>query len=123
MKISFTTIARGDDSAYGAPARLLIPHHARWEAVWRRHVSDLSPPPPIPKIDFDREAVLAVFSEEERTAGHRVEIVAVEQQGSVLIVKIRQRQAGRAAQDVITRPFHIVRVDTVGVGEASFRIV
>jgi len=38
-------------------------------------------------------------------------------------VKIRQRQAGRAAQDVITRPFHIVRVDTVGVGEASFRIV
>lgn len=124
MQIDFTTIKRGDDSGYPLTSQMVIDHQDQWEQIWQAHTSELMPSPPFPKIDFGCHQVIAVFAGEKRTSGYEIEIVGVETRITgkggypLLVLKIRYSQPREVVQDVITRPYHIIKalkVDAIQV--------
>ena len=125
MQLNFTTIDRGNDSGYSLTSQMVIDNQKQWEQVWQAHTSELIPPPSLPKINFDHEQVIAVFAGEKRTSGYAVEIIGVETrttgQGSypLLVLKIRYSQPGATVQDVMTRPYHIIKIARVNVIEVA----
>lgn len=118
MLVDFNTIARGEDSGYVKTSQIVIENEEQWADLWEKHISNIEPSPPLPKVDFTREMVIAVFSGEKPTSGYPVEIVSVETKPSkiidhgLLIVKIRQRQPGKGeiVMDVMSQPQHIIKI-------------
>lgn len=122
MKINFTSITHGDDSGYRKADRMVIGSKERWNGLWRKHTLDLLPPPPVPEIDFTRDEVIAVFAGEKSSSGYSIRVAAVEtsNDSEILIVKIRQDKPGKIAEDVITRPYHMVSIPRRGVASVIF---
>ena len=69
----------------------------------------------IPKIDFSKETVIAVFMGEKNTGGFAVTIENVKQENEKLIVQIRETKPG--PKDMVTlainQPFCFVKVNSV----------
>jgi hypothetical protein len=124
--VPFTTIDKGDISYfnYGDPAFLggdmVIKDERTWNWFWIRHKNSgplLIPPPPVPKIDFDREMVLAVMLGYQTSGGGpAIEISSIEilweigldkeyMNGINVFVKENREQG---ALTLITNPYHIV---------------
>ncbi|MBN3927003.1 protease complex subunit PrcB family protein [Nostoc sp. NMS4] len=124
MKINFTTIARGAQSGFHTSSQMMINSPEKWADVWEQHTSDSIPPPPIPFVDFTNAQVVAVFAGEKPTSGYSVDILAVEKTGDspslVITVKDCQPNPGDFASDVITQPYHIIRIPRMDVEQARF---
>ncbi len=119
MQINFTNIDRGASSGYPLTSQMVIDNQEEWEQVWQAHTSELIPSPSLPKIDFGCDQVIAVFAGEKRTSGYAIEIVGVETRTTgdggypLLVLKIRYSQPREVVQDVITRPYHIIKASKV----------
>jgi len=70
----------------------------------------------IPKIDFSKETVIAVFMGEKTTGGFAITIENVKEENEKLIVKIKETKPG--PEDMvtmaITQPFCFVKISSVG---------
>lgn len=125
MQINFATIDRGDSSGHPLTSQMVIDNQEQWAQVWQMHTSELIPSPSPPKIDFDFEQVIAVFAGEKRTSGYEIEIVGVETRTTgkggypLLVLKIRYSQPKVVVQDVITRPYHIIKASKVDAIEIA----
>jgi hypothetical protein len=131
QSIPFETIDRGEISYfnYGDPiflgADMVIKDHKTWVWFWVRHTQGIHPAPPIPRVDFRREMVLAVMLGFQTSGGGPSieissldEIWSIDFENSMMIPRrfsmgIRvlvkdHREPGPL--DVITNPYHIVKV-------------
>ena len=112
--MAFDTIEAGEQSGISAerPQLLKIETEAEWEEFWSRHRANVTPLPPPPSVDFSREMVIAAVDGQEPSGGYRFEITAIEDNGSRLIVRVNKRVPGESCivTEVITQPFHIVRL-------------
>jgi hypothetical protein len=68
----------------------------------------------VPSVDFSKEIVAAVFLGTRPTGGFSVEIVGTRVEGDALVVEYAEQRPGRAdiVSQVLTSPFHIVRLPT-----------
>lgn len=125
MKVNFNTIAQGTYSAYPTANQLAISSTAEWVDLWQRHSSNNIPPPPVPEVDFTQDRVIAVFAGEKFTGGYSVEIISVETTNSQLVIIVKHRQPG--AEDivtqVITHPYHIIRIPRMTLERVIFEQV
>jgi hypothetical protein len=110
----FETVAQGSNSGVAEPLQVVVRTAADWEALWKQHGAK----PPAQPIDFASEAVVALFLGERPTGGYRVQVVAV-RPGSAddagdAIVEYVVRSPGRGdiVTQVVTTPFHIVKLPT-----------
>ncbi len=69
-----------------------------FKAAW---VADGGAPADLPKVDFDREMVLAVFSGQKNTGGHAVKIEQVIDNGSAVVAIFRMTSPG--PDDMVTQ--------------------
>ncbi len=79
-----------------------------WATLWKKHNFDR----PIPRVDFSKEMVVAVFMGSRPTAGFSVEIVAAAERGEKFVVGYRETlpAPGGISAQVLTAPYHIVAV-------------
>ena len=108
---------------FAAPRFEVITDAARFRQVFHNLHADQIPPPPAPVIDFERALVILVAMGQRPTAGYRVEIDQVEQQGEALQVSVRYEkplpQSYHAA--VVTQPFVLAQAPkTPGVRRVIF---
>jgi hypothetical protein len=91
---------------------------AEWQALWKEHDPEHAPP----TVDFGQSMVVGVFLGSRPTAGFVVEITAVKQDGQRTIVEYVERQPSRDefVAQVLTSPFHLVRVMRTA-GAVEFR--
>ena len=122
MRVNFTTIAQGTYSAYPTASKLAIARTAEWEDLWQQHSSDDVPPPPVPKVDFTQDRVIAVFAGEKPTGGYSVEIISVETTNSQLVITVQYRQprAEDIVTEAITHPCHIIKFPRMTVEKVVF---
>lgn len=108
----FATVAQGAMSNIEAPRQVVVRTASEWQTLWREHGQD----GPAPPVDFTVSTVVGVFAGSRPTAGYAVEITAVKTEGNRTIVEYRERQPPRDALvlQVITSPFHLVRVPRTG---------
>jgi hypothetical protein len=81
---------------------------AEWTTLWKRHNFDK----PVPRVDFSKEMVVAVFMGSRPTAGFSVEIVAAAERDEKFVVGYRETQPapGGITAQVLTAPYHIAAV-------------
>lgn len=103
-----TTIARGPMSAITDARQVVVRSSAEWEALWKEH----GVTQPLPVVNFSKEIVAAVFLGSRPTGGFNVEILSTRVEGDALIVEYGERRPGRGdiVSQVLTSPFHIVRL-------------
>ena len=128
QSIPFETIDRGDISylRYGDPsfqgAQLVIRGRESWEGFWKLHTHGIEPSPPLPKVNFTKEMVIAVVLGYQTTGGPWIEIVAADEglddssgavpkKKAMKGVKISVKESKEPGLlTVVTNPYHIVRV-------------
>lgn len=124
MLLHFSTIDRGDSTGCRRIGEQVIDNFVEWAALWDEHTAILSRRPPIPDVDFEKETVIAYFVREKPSSGYGVEITAIELQGDPknqeLVVTIKEYTPARLSSDVITQPYHIVRVPKVRFSKVIF---
>ena len=106
--VSFTTLARGVDSQVEDPRQVLVRTPEEWTALWKEHAGLAKPP----EVDFLRSSVIAVFLGTRDSAGYSVEVAKVEKDEKGLSVTWRERRPGpgMVSAQMLTFPFHIVRI-------------
>jgi len=110
--IDFQTIDNGTQSGYQRRASIVIRNQERWEEIWNLHTSNLDQIPRIPKFDFSKEMVIAIFRGEFPSSGYYTEVSGIIRQNNGIKVVITETDdIGGMVLDVITYPFHIVKLD------------
>lgn len=111
---AFETIEVGDQSGFDfADAQVFkIENQSEWEEFWSQHKENQIPPPPPPPVDFSREMVVAVVDRIEPSGGYGFGITDIEEiDGALFVSATRGIPAAECVvADVITQPFHIVRM-------------
>lgn len=115
----FGTVAQGAMSNIEEPRQVVVRTASEWQTLWREHDPGNASAPP---VDFAESLVVGIFSGSRPTAGYAVEIAAVKNEGNRTIVEYRERQPPRDAPvaQVLTSPFHIVRLPRT-VGSVEFK--
>jgi len=110
--LSLATVARGYRSGIHEPLQIVVRNQDEWNAIWQRHSSIDRNPRSAPSIDFNREMVVGVFLGEKRTGGYELEILRGEKRNSSLYFYYREKSptAGAIVTQVLTQPFHLVKV-------------
>jgi hypothetical protein len=106
------TVARGAMSNIEEPRQVVVRTSAEWQALWKEHDPASAPP----AVDFAQSIVVGVFLGSRPTAGFAVEITAVREEAGRTVVEYVERAPPRDAvlAQVITSPFHLVRVARTG---------
>jgi len=123
VDISFQTVVKGSRSGVREPLQMVIRSQAEWDALWKRHVSIETNPPPPRAIDFNKEIVIGVFLGEKPTGGYDVEIIRAEQTDGALIIRYREKNPppGGIVIQALTQPFHIIKAVRDDNFTATFR--
>jgi hypothetical protein len=107
--LPMTTIARGANSQIMDARQPVVQNENEWRALWREHAGDASAPP---AVDFTRFTVVGLFVGSRSSAGYSVEITSAAARNGETILEYVERQpaADAITAQVITSPFHIVRI-------------
>ncbi len=106
--VPFVTVAQGTMSGIEEPREVVARTAAEWQAIWRQHDQTA----PAPAVDFTQATVVGIFVGSRPTAGFAVEITAVKTESGRTVVEYRERRpaSGAFSAQVITSPFHVVRI-------------
>ena len=106
---------KGFNSGETSKQRLAIRTAQAWKAVWEKTYRNVSSPPEVPKVDFTKDMILAVFMGQKSTGGHSVQIVKVSKTDKGL--KTHVREISPKPVDIVTQaltsPFHLVIISSV----------
>jgi hypothetical protein len=108
------TIIKEWSGAYSAqekPKHMVAKDQKAWEEIWSGMNGNISPKPETPKIDFDRQMVIAVFMGTRNTGGYSVKITRIESNGTLMVwVKQSSPPPGMMVTEALTAPYHAVVV-------------
>ncbi|MGQ9630068.1 MAG: protease complex subunit PrcB family protein [bacterium] len=105
-------IGKGFQSGYTEAANLVIKDEEEWKAIWEKVATPTLPKPEIPKVDFEKNMLIAVFMGQKSTGGYSVEVVGVEYRSDEVVVHIKETspKPGAIVTQSLTQPFFIVQV-------------
>ena len=113
-RIPFVTIDQGFRSGTRERKFLVVKNETDWKTLWQTHVQPNVPAKELPRVDFDKEMIVAVFLGEKPTGGYKVEITAMEEDQGKGQLRVVTREGkppvGSIATQALTQPYHVVRV-------------
>lgn len=106
------TVDRGTRSGIKDQRLSVIRDLDAWQALWAEHKAGQRPLPPLPYVDFSREMIIGAFLGERPTSGYSIEIVGIHitEEGWVVRVQVSTPLPGVALLQVLTQPYHLVKV-------------
>ena len=107
--VEFTVLATGTGSSYEGTRTLeLISNQAEWLRVWRVVGGDS----PMPEVNFNTQAVLAVYQGRKNTGGYSIAVEEIRRAGASLVVKVKEQspRPGEITTDALTSPFVVVSI-------------
>ena len=110
------TLAQGSHSGLRGRRRqeLVIRTQPEWDDFYRTLVSEISPQPTMPVIDFNQYSVLAVFRGEKYGNGYSTDITTVIKTGDNIEVYVRESSpVGKLTSLDLSQPYHVVKVEKV----------
>ena len=107
--IEFTTIESGALSGVTEPMDLVVKGESEWDYLWDLTHRNLVPKPDLPKIDFEKEMVLASLMGERTSSGYKIEICGVTLEKGIIEVKVKNHETP-GNLTLMTQPYHIVTI-------------
>jgi len=110
--LPFETIDQGFRSGIRDARQVVVRDPETWCNLWAEHVKGRVPEPPLPPVNFIHEMVIAFFLGEKSTSGYTATIREIFVSDGKLLVKVEVEtpQPGAFLLQVLTQPFHIVKV-------------
>jgi hypothetical protein len=110
--LAFTTFSGLSDSV-----RVVIRDDARWHEYWQRIHSPFIPQPPVPPIDFAREAVVVAALGPRPNAGYDILIQAAQRDSAGIQVFLRRSNPGPGCpvSAVVAQPVDLARIAAIDV--------
>jgi len=67
------------------------------------------PKPAVPKIDFEKEMVIAVFMGERKSGGYEIKITKIIKTEKEIVVEVEEKEPPRESLQsmALTQPYHI----------------
>jgi len=103
---------KGYHCGYTKAARLVIKTEDRWKEVWGKVHRLRLPQQELPKIDFQKEMVIAVFMGERKSGGYEIEIRKIIKTEKEIVVEVEEKEPSPESLQsmALTQPYHIVVV-------------
>lgn len=121
--VKFETIAQGSNSghSYDKSGKNLVIRTAKaWKKFWTTHGKNRIPAPALPEVNFKKQMVIAVMMGQRTSGGYSITISKINRSGRKnMQVQTIGTQPNGAAPDVMTQPFHIVRLKRMA-GKVTF---
>ena len=114
VNLVFSTVAKESFSAIRAPRTVVVRGQVAWERLWAEHTAGQNAPPPVPRVDFSSQMLVAVFAG-NRMGCHEFEIRRVNVRGTNIVVEYEERDINPQTICVaaITNPLHVVAVPLI----------
>jgi len=115
-RLEFQTVGMGGVfSGHVNSAYYVVNDADEWGDIWKMHMQIMFPQPSLPDVDFSRSTIIAVFMGQCLTTGYGIEVKEVIDTGLSVVVKVQQTYPGKGCVvgEMITYPYHIVRVDKI----------
>jgi hypothetical protein len=116
----------GASSGQDQPLEVIIRTDSAWKELWAKHTKNITPPPAIPAIDFNKNDVIAVFAGNQSNGGYSIRIVSVEETtweglpARIAHLKTSEPTPGSINTMAITQPYHIKTTPKLA-GKVYFR--
>jgi len=109
-KIKINKEWKGSRCGYVEPSKSVISTEDQWKEIWDKMFRYLLPEPELPKIDFEKEMILAAFMGERRTGGYEIRIKRVRKTDKEIIAYIEERKPDPESfrTMALTQPYHVV---------------
>jgi protease stability complex PrcB-like protein len=110
--VNYEVIQQGTYSGKKDADAEIIDQQAKWEQLWKQHVSVLVPQPPVPEIDFTSNVVAVIFAGEKTTGGYAVVIkdVVTDVDDVVVHYRLTEPQPNSFTLQVICQPYVMLRI-------------
>lgn len=112
-EVFYDVIAAGNRAVTGPDSDFrLLDGPGDLAATWATaHAASLEPPA-VPRVDFSRESVLALFLGQKPTGGYGIEVTGLANEGGEIYadVKITEPAEGSMASQALTSPWQLVRI-------------
>lgn len=109
--VPFTIIDNGVQSGiHPDTQQLVVIHNADdWQAFWAKH-NTVSPPPPLPKVDFTKNMVITLIDTDQPNSGYALSLDKIEQHGHELWVYATRDQPAPTCMNLgmVAQPFVFV---------------
>ncbi len=110
VKIEIQKEWKGYHCGYTEPSRVVIYTEDQWKEIWEKvHILRL-PRPGLPKIDFEKNMVVAVFMGKRSEGGYEIEITKINKTEEEIIVEVKEKEPppGSLRTMALPQPYHIV---------------
>ena len=107
--LPMVTISQGSSSQILRPREVVANNADEWREIWRAHSATNTP---AETVDWSRFMVVGIFLGSRPSAGYSVAITAVTSRDGTTTVEYTERAPapGAISAQVLTSPFHIVRI-------------
>ncbi|MFL6675990.1 MAG: hypothetical protein ACJ8LG_22195 [Massilia sp.] len=110
--IPFQSLERDSSSGIKVAKNVVVKDAAALEQLWAEHTGNRGTPRSAPKVDFDHQMVLAVFSGQQASGCHTIAIVRVGADNGKIVVEYDDRDAAtEACPAVLPAPMQMVVVE------------
>lgn len=101
---------KGAYSGVKKASNQVITDNATWEKTWKKVHANRSPQPKLPAVDFEKQAVLAVFLGEKFTGGYGIHIASVKEEDKVVTVAVKTTSPpkGGITTQALTQPYELL---------------
>lgn len=77
QEVPFQTLAAPPASAITQARMVVVRDLSSWDTLWREHVANLDPQPPLPAVNFSQDMVIGIFLGSRSNACYRVVVESV----------------------------------------------
>lgn len=124
QELVWEVLASGSQATSGESSTFeFITNQDELVSAWNRAYGTQLNVPSVPDVDFQREAVVAFFSDTKPSGGYGLEVTEVTLEGRDIYIDLRQIEpaAGAITTQALTTPWLMIRVLREGVTAAWFR--
>lgn len=121
-KVSVETVAQGTHWPSPAGPQFAL---VTGPESWKRYLQDHGRLADQPDVDWDAEVIMVLLMGQKPTGGYSVAITGVEVQDARVVVHVVERTPppGAMVIQVLTTPFHVVRVDRNALPQDGFQLM
>ena len=107
VAVPFTSLVSGSQSKVAARVNYIITSSTQLNELWKMVDATGTPP----KVDFNKDAVIAVFAGQQPTAGYAITVSKVTDSGARMVsITIRKPDSTCMVGQVLTAPYELVAI-------------
>ncbi|OIQ37626.1 MAG: hypothetical protein BM563_08115 [Bacteroidetes bacterium MedPE-SWsnd-G1] len=110
QEIQFETLVQGSNGGYLNNEFIIVKNQDELKTVYTQINKVRKPGFPIPKIDFEKELILALFLGEKTTGGHAISITKIIETIDEVQVFVQTNAPDGMATSAMTQPYYFCKI-------------